>query len=74
MDWPAEPIPDEDWLFHRVHKTYINLDEIEPAAFNNRPKGRRCRPKGRRYKAAARRGGSHFKRSELTGHFFCEGL
>jgi hypothetical protein len=39
MDWPAEPIPDEDRLYYRVHRTYVRLDEIEPAAFANRPKG-----------------------------------
>jgi hypothetical protein len=33
MDWPTEQIPDEDQLYYRVHKTYLRLDEIEPAAF-----------------------------------------
>jgi len=39
MDWPAEQIPDEDQLYYRVHRTYLRFDEIEPAAFTNRPKG-----------------------------------
>jgi len=39
MDWLPEPIPDEDRLYHRVHKTWIKPGRIEPAAFQNSPRG-----------------------------------
>ena len=39
MDWLPEPIPDEDDIYHRVHKTWIKPDLIEPAAFANSPRG-----------------------------------
>ena len=39
MDWPVEVIPDEDFLYHRIHQTFIRSNEIYAAAFVNRPKG-----------------------------------
>lgn len=39
MDWPVEPIPDQDHIYCRVHQMYIKSDGIFPAAFTNRPQG-----------------------------------
>lgn len=39
MDWPVEPIPDQDHHNCRVHQMYIKSDGISPAAFMNRPEG-----------------------------------
>jgi hypothetical protein len=35
--WPSEPIPDEDYLFFRVHRQRIKNGEVRPSAFQNRP-------------------------------------
>jgi len=38
--WPVEPIPDEDKLYFRIHKTFLQKNpELPPAsAFTNTPK------------------------------------
>ena len=38
MDRPIEFIPDDDPVYHRIHKTYIQADGISPNAFANSPK------------------------------------
>ena len=35
--WPTEEIPDNDYLWMRVHKMRVPSGEIRPNAFQNRP-------------------------------------
>jgi hypothetical protein len=35
--WTSEPIPDENYLWMRVHKSYLANGDIAPGTFKNRP-------------------------------------
>src|ERR1051326_2212343 len=38
-NWPAEEIPNEDTLYLRVHKNYVQSDELQPAVFRDHGDG-----------------------------------
>jgi len=50
VEWPIERIPDEDFLFLRVHRTYIGPDALLPGAFS--PHGRGLSTNWSRYATA----------------------
>jgi hypothetical protein len=35
MPWPVEGIPDEDWLYRRIHRIHLRHGDIDAAAFTN---------------------------------------
>jgi hypothetical protein len=37
VSWPTEEIPDDNYLWMRVHKIRVRNGEIRPSAFENKP-------------------------------------
>ncbi len=35
--WPSEEIPDEDWLYMRVHCQFVKGEHLSPSVFKNMP-------------------------------------
>ena len=36
--WPVEEIPDEDQLYLRVHRRWLDTGDLDPGCFQNHPK------------------------------------